>query len=268
MQSILELDDDSLEYIFSFLTIYELIEVEKVSEAFKVICENVYEAKRFHKMRFKLHSMQPDRFEEIMDRVGGTLRSLEFSGGYIMDEKVKDILIEGVTSSARKLKSLTINYMQFTSESFSRLQNCFVSLTFLDLSRCAIEETLLRTSLDGETCQRIKTLKLAGNSGMTGAFFRDLNNVEHLDVSYCFALCFDNLLVFLQNCFKLKTLDLTASCHAISDDGKILVTKLLLHQPNIETLIMNNTGVTVDAELLSQFRNLKHASFVGRKFGT
>ena len=267
MMSILDLDDDSLIYIFDFLSIYELIEVENVYEVFKAICDEVYCSKRFQKVRIELLSLRTEYFKDMFDRIGNTMRSFEFSGGYIMDENVKQTMIDGVTNSCLNLKRLQINYVQFTSTNFNQLQNSFSNLTCLDLSRCGINESTLGICLDGERFKSIKTLKLAGNSCMTGSFFESMKHVESLDVSYCFNLSYFEFLKFLRNCIKLVKLNISASCQLVSEDENFL-NVIFIHQPNIEELLMDKTGLTKNDEMLSKFKSLKHASFEGRKFGT
>lgn len=267
MLTLIDLDDDCLINIFEFLSIYELIKVEKVCQTFKAICDDVYSSKKFQRMRIELRHLQTEHFKDIFDRIGGTLRAFEFSGGYLMDEKVKQVLIEGVTKPCTKLRSLTINYVQFHKESFDELKESFCDLKYLDLSRCSIDETSLGISLDGERFKAIKTLKLAGNSCMRGSFFKQMKYVEYLDVSYCFNLSFIELLEFLTNCFNLKGLNVSASCQLLSEDEHLLQA-ILTHQPNIERLVMDNTGIVRDDETLAKFKNLKFSSFEGRKFGT
>lgn len=267
MLSILDLDDDCLRSVFQYLTIYELLEAEKVCETFKVTCESVYASKRFHKMRIELRYLLSDHLKDIFDRVGKTLRRFEFSGGYIMDTNVMKVVIDGVTESCPRLKSLSINYIQLKNDSFTRLNQCFCNLTTLDLSRCGIDESTLGATLDGEHCKSIKTLALAGNACMTGSFFKELKHVENLDVSYCFQLNNFQFVNFLRNCLKLVSLDLTASCQVITEDENFLET-ICLYQPKIEKLLMDNTGVTVDSGTMLKFKKLKHSSFSGRKFGT
>lgn len=267
MMSILDLDDDSLNNVFQFLSIYELIETEKVCETFKAICDNVYSSKKFHKIRFELRNLQTENFKAIFNRIGETLRHFEFSGGYIMDENVKQTMIEGVTGLCPKLKSLLINYVQFTPESFNQLQRCFSNLTCLDMSRCSIDESTLGVCLDGERFKSIKTLKLAGNSCMTGSFFKTMKHVKVLDVSFCYNLSYAEFFHFLRNCLNLIELNFSASCQFVAPDENFLKV-ILEYQPNIETLLVDNTGITKDAEVLSKFKFLKRSSFEGRKIGT
>lgn len=267
MLSILDLDDDCLIHLFQFLSIYELIEAEKVCEAFKATCANVYSSKRFHKMKFGLAHLKTEYFKDIFERVGKSLRSFEFSGGYIMDENVKQTLIDGITQSCPKLKSLTINYVQFNSKSFNQLQKCFCNLTCLDLSRCNLNESTLGATLDGEMFKEIKILKLAGNSELKGSFFKNMTRVESLDISYCFNLSYFEFLAFLRNCLKLIDLDVSASGQLVTEDENFLKV-ILTHQPNLERLNMDKTGIAEGVEVLSQFKHLKFASFQGRRFGT
>lgn len=265
--SILELDDDSLFNVFVLLSIYDLIEAEKVCETFKETCENVYSSKKFHKVRLELRELRTEYFKDILDRIGKSLRRFEFSGGFIMNEDVKQTMIDGVCNSCPKLKSLSINYVKFNKDSFDQLQQSFCNLTHLDLSRCAISETLLGITLDGEKFKQIKTLRLAGNSEMNGSFFKDMTHVESIDLSYCTNLSFFEFLKFLKNCKNLRELNVSASCQLVSEDENFQQI-ILDHQPNMEKLIMDNTGVVRDAKVLSQFKHLKQASFLGRKFGT
>lgn len=265
MLSILDLDEDSLNSIFQFLSIYELIEAEKVCKTFKTICGHVYGSKRFHKIRIELRYLQTEHFKAMFDRIGRTLRHFEFSGGHIMDENVKRTMIEGV--ACPKLKSLMINYVQFTNKSFTQLQPCFVNLTCLNLSQCSINESSLGVCLDGDKLKSIKTLKLAGNSCMTGSFFKTMKHVEILDISFCFNLSYFEFLHFLRNCLNLVELNVSASCQLVSEDENFL-SVILDHQPNIEKLLMDNTGFTKDDNVLSKFKRLQHSSFEGRQFGT
>lgn len=265
--SILNLDQDCLLKIFEYLSIYELIEAEKVCEIFKLACESVYSSKKFHKMRIELRYLKTENFRDIFERVGSSLRAFEFSGGYIMDEVVKETMIEGVSKKCSKLKSLSINYVQFNTESFLKLQPSFCNLKVLDLSRCGISEASLdNIELDGEKFKSIKTLKLAGNSCMTGSFFKNMKHVESLDISYCYNLSFFEFLKFMKNCVKLVELDVSASCQLVSEDENFLEV-ILTHQPKIEKLKMDNTGIARDEETLRKFKKLKFASFEGRKFG-
>jgi hypothetical protein len=266
--SILDLDDDCLINIFEFLSIYELIDAEKVCDLFKATSQRVYASKRFHRIRIELRNLQTEYFKDIFEKIGNSLRAFEFSGGYIMDEVVKQTMIDGVTESCSKLKSLSINYVQFSIENFRQLQESFCNLTCLDLSRCGISESSLdNLELDGERFKSIKTLKLAGNSCMIGSFFKNMSHVESLDVSYCYYLTFFEFSKFLKNCQHLIELNVSASCQLVTEDENFLEI-LHSHQPNLEKLIMNNTGIARDDEVMMKFKKLKFASFEGRRFGT
>ncbi|CRL04121.1 CLUMA_CG017233, isoform A [Clunio marinus] len=266
MLSILDLDNYSLYYIFQFLSIYDLLKAEKVCGSFKEVCESIYSTK-FRKVRIELRSLRTNHFRDILDRVGRSMIAFEFSGGYIMDENVKNTMIYGIINDCPRLKALSINYVQFTSLSFNHLQSCFSNLTSLDLSRCALSEATLGIVLDGEKFKNIKTLKLAGNSEMNGSFFKDMKHVEILDISYCYNLSFIQFLKFLENCIKLLELNITASCSLVMEDENFQEI-LLHHQPLLEKLIMDYTGVLKDKEVIVKFKHLKYSSFEGRKFGT
>lgn len=267
MTSILDLNTDCLAFIFDYFTIYELIELEKVCRTFKTACDYAYTTKRFHKLRIELRNLRTEYFSDIFNRIGDTLRDFEFSGGYIMDENVKCTMIDGVTKSAAKLRSLTINYTQFTTTNFIELQDCFSNLIYLDLSRCGIDEESLGITLDGDRFQNIKTLKLAGNACMNGSFFNNMKHVEVLDVSYCFGLRFDEFSIFLANCIKLTDLNVSASCQLVHGVENFLQI-ILSHQPHIEVLLMENTGIVADVEVLAKFTKLRDSCFEGRRFGT
>lgn len=264
---LLDLNNDCLIRIFSNFSLYELIELEKVCSHFKIICNNVYTTRRFHEMRIELRNLRTEYFNDIFKRIGSTLRCFEFSGGFIMDENVKCTMIDGVSKSSPKLHSLTINYTQFSARNFVKLQECFLNLIYLDLSRCGIDEESLGVILDGERCKKITTLKLAGNVCMSGSFFKNMKHVQILDVSYCFGLKFVEFSIFLKNCIRLTELNISASCQLVHGTENIL-TNLLAHQPNIEVMLMQNNGFVVDVEVLSKFAKLKVSCFEGRRFGT
>lgn len=267
MTSILCLNQDCLNYIFQYLTIYELIDVEDTCIAFKNTCEFIYKSKRFHSLRIELRYLKTEYLEAIFERVGETIRSFEFSGGYIMDESVKQCIIAAMSKYCLKLNKLSINYVQFkNNDQFRELQKCFHNLTHLDLSHCDISETHLEC-LNGEYFKSIKTLKLRGNVRMNGEFFQSMKYVEKLDVSYCFDLRYFKFQQFLKNCIKLIELDLTASCQVIPEDQNIFE-EILRYQPDIEVIIMNDVGLQRDDEILSKFKRLKYSSIAGRKFGT
>lgn len=267
MLSILDLNDDCLFEIFNLLSIYELIEAEKVCKAFKAVCGNVYKSKRFFKIKFSLHHLKTEYLKNIFDRVGHSLRSFEFSGGYIMNEDTKRTIIDEVTNSCPQLRSLTLNYVLFNNKLFEQLLKSFNNLTSLDLSRCNINESMLKTTVDVEISKKIYILKLAGNTEMNGSFFKNMVNVEYLDISYCFNLNYIEFLGFLRNCLKLVDLDVSACCQLVSDNENFLE-ELLHHQPNIERLNMDSTGITKGVEVLSRFKNLKYCSFEEKRFGT
>lgn len=268
--TILNLNRDCLIKIFEFLTIYELISVEKVNDIFKSTCESVYKSKSFHKLRLELRSLEKEYFKDlqIFDRIGQSLRAFEFSGGYIMNEAIKQTIIDGVANSCTKLESFSINYVKLTNEDFIQLEKLFCNLTTLDLSRCGIDESLLgNIELDGERLKSVKTLKLTGNTCMIGSFFKNMKHVEVLDVSYCFSLCFYEFTEFLRNCRNLVDLNVSASCKLVSESSSFLET-VFTYQPEIEKLFMDNTGAVRDDQEIAKFTKLKFSSFEGRKFGT
>lgn len=266
MMSILDLNVDCLIVIFNYFSIYELIELEKVCRLFKSTCDTVYTTRRFHKLRIELRNLRTEYFTKIFERVGRTLRNFEFSGGFIMNENVKQTMIDGVSKFCPQLTSLTVNYTSFTTANFIGLQDSFAQLVYLDLSRCGIDEDSLQVSLDGERFRNVKTLKLAGNASMKGSFFKSMSHVEVLDVSYCFDLEFDEFFHFLKNCIKLIELNVSASCRMVHGVENFLLI-VYTHQPQIETLLMENTGIAVDTSVLSKFERLRVCRFEGRRFG-
>lgn len=267
MISILDLNRDCLNKIFSYLNIYELIDIEETCDAFKVICADVYCSKKFHKIRFELRYLKIEYLTRILTRIGAGLRELEFSGGYLMSEAIKEELVDGISTHCKRLTKLSVNYVQFDKKLFDKFQCCFCNLACLDLSRCAISELASGLQLNADSLNNLKELKLAGNSNMSGAFFKDLTMIETLDVSYCYELRYYEFLQFLKNCKKLISLNLTASPQVIPEDQSIFE-DLSLHQPFLEVLIMDNVGINCDEETLKKFKNLKNFSASGRRFGT
>jgi hypothetical protein len=211
--------------------------------------------------------LREEYLEVIFEKIGGTLRSFEFSGGCFLNLKIKDTIISALTNGCENLTKLTINYVDFKDEDYFALENCFMRLTFLDLSRCSINDSTLTFSLDGDKLRKIKTLKLAGNVSMSGKFYKDMKHVENLDVSYCYELNYFHFFEFLQKCENLVELNATASCQLIPED-RCIITDLLNNQPRLEVIVMDNVGLEKNNEKLRQFSKLKYSSFSGRKFGT
>lgn len=202
MTTIHDLNEDCLSNIFKYLTIYELIEVEEVCEMFKNTCEVVYKSKMYHRMRLELRYMRPLLFGDIFDRIGGNLRHFEFSGGYIMDEEVKIKLINGVINKCPKLQDLIINYIQFSKVNLQDLSTSFNHLTYLDLSRCSLDEDNMSGILDGDNLPNLTTLKVTGNTMIKGNFLVNMKHLKNLDISYCFDLRYSEFKKFLKNCKK------------------------------------------------------------------
>ena len=74
-------------------------------------------------------------------------------------------------------------------------------------------------------------------------------------------------LQFLKNCKKLISLNVSSSPQLIPEDQNI-VEDLLIYQPYLQILLMDNIGIERDDDMLNKFKYLKHASFSGRRFGT
>lgn len=260
------LNQDCFDQIFSYFDIYQLIDIEETCSSFKVTCENAYASKKFHKFKIELRSLRAEYLEKILDRIGPTVRDFRFSGGFIMDEKIKQNLINGLIN-CEILSKLTINYMQFDKALFDKLHNCFDTLTYLNLANCNINEQSDGIKLSNDNTKNLKHLVLSGNANMSGEFFNSIESIESLDINYCFNLRYYQFLIFIENCKNLKSLNITGSPQLIPEDRNILE-DLLLHQPNLEVLLMDNDGVEEDSKVLVKFKHLKRTSFSGKKFGT
>lgn len=268
MPTILDiLNQDCLNQIFSYFDIYQLIDIEETCSLFKVTCLNEYSSKKYHKFKIELRTLKPDYLERILERIGPTMKEFQFSGGFIMDQKIKETLINGLINNCECLRKLTINYLQLDKELFDKLQSCFDSVIYLNLANCAINEANDGIILRNENVKNLKQLVLNGNANMSGEFFKTIENIESLDVSYCFNLRYYQFLTFLKTCNNLKSLNITGSPQIIPDDRNIFE-DLLLFQPDLETLLMDNDGVEGDTKVLSKFKHLKKTSFSGNKFGT
>lgn len=262
-----DLNQDCLNYIFSYFDIYQLIDIEVTCSSFKATCESVYSSRKFHTFKIELRYLRSEYLRKVLDRIGPTVRNFGFSGGFLMNEDIKETLIEGLVSNCECLTSLTINYVQFDKKLFDKLQKCFDSLIYLDLGHCALNEQRSGIVLRNDNTRDLKRLVLAGNVNMSGEFFKCIENLEELDISYCSGLRYYQFLKYLKTCKNLKSLNATGSPQLIPDNRNIFE-DLLLFQPNLEELLMDNSGVEADSHVLAKFKNLKKASFSGRKFGT
>ncbi|CAO1409540.1 unnamed protein product [Diamesa hyperborea] len=265
MTTIYDLNEDCLSNIFKYLTIYELIEVEKVCELFKDTCDVVYKSKVYHRMRLELRYMRPLFFGDIFDRIGGNLRHFEFSGGYIMDEGLKLKLINGVINKCPKLQNLIINYIQLTKENLLNLSTCFNRLTCLDLSRCGLDEDNMAGILDGDNLRNFTTLNVIGNTMIQGNFLVNMKHLKNLDISYCFDLRYTEFIKFLKNCTKLIQLDISACVQLLEGD---IIGDLLNLQPHLEKLHFQYAGIPQDDDRYLLFKSMKDFKIHGYRFGT
>lgn len=259
MATILDLNEDCLINIFSYLKIYELIRVESTCKLFQAVCKMVYP--QFSNLRLERRYLDLSYFDDIMKRVSPHLKKFEFAGGYILQDEVKRTFISGVLNSP-KLKSLTINYVQFSRELMVPFSTCFINLVYLNLERCNLDEDTMEGVFENsENFTNLKTLVISGNTMLTGKCILNLKYLEDLDASYCFDLSYKEFVRFLKNCDNLLRLDISA-CYRLLDEGNI-IEDLLFYQENLEKLHYSYVGIDVRDERFGRFEKLKDLQIIG-----
>lgn len=261
MTTIYDLNEDCLIYIFKYLTIYELIEAEEVSEIFKNTCDVVYKSKWYHWINLDLRTMRPMIIADIFDRIGKSLKGFEFYGDYIMDRDLRMRIIVGLTNKCPKLQYLIINYVEFTVSYMQSLSSCFKHLRYLDLSLCRLDESTMAGILDGNKLRNLSTLKILGNPSIKGSFFINMKYLNSLDVSYCYDLQYNKFTKFLKKCIKLLELDISG-CVELLDTGDI-IQDLLTYQPHLEKLHFRFSGIPQNDKRYLMFKSMKNFNIDG-----
>lgn len=255
------LDDDCLLYIFKYLSMKDIMNIERAHpDIFKEASQMYYRKIKHWEFNYRYTNFED--LEPILSNIGPSITSFKFSGGYIMKDDFKETLINLIVLHCDKLLKLSLNYMPLEENDLVKLECVIINLVELDLGNCHVSDELLEGPLT--KAEQLRKLKLNGNSALKGFCIVKLKLLIVLDVSYCFALSKEYFCQFLINCAKLKTLNLSG-CYMIN--WTEVFDALCKNQPELEELYILDLGIEQNELLCHGLKNLKKLDFTGRRLG-
>uniref|UniRef100_A0A182QS82 F-box domain-containing protein n=1 Tax=Anopheles farauti TaxID=69004 RepID=A0A182QS82_9DIPT len=214
---LLELDEDSLMEIFSYFDFNELLALSAVCQRFLHLCQRHLRKIRHFELDYRSvvsRENYPDYLRNVFTSLGPTLEAFRFSGGYIMDDRLKQLIVDGLAAHCTNLRHLTINYTILNAHQLRSLAVLHGTLEHLDLGRCDLTDDMLGEFLRSVHPLRLITLAIPGNTNLLGGFFKDwttAERLEQLDLSYCHSLNVQEMDEFLCYAKRLMAVDVTGS---------------------------------------------------------
>lgn len=126
--NLLQLNDDCLLEIFSYLDLTHLIVVDQVCLKLKGIAERIY--RQYHSYEIYIRT-EANLSGEILPRIGPYLDSLFFSCGYLI---VPTTIIRHIVKNCTKLSRLKLQYITLGDVDLTILDDLFERLTELDMT--------------------------------------------------------------------------------------------------------------------------------------
>uniref|UniRef100_A0A182VHR6 F-box domain-containing protein n=1 Tax=Anopheles merus TaxID=30066 RepID=A0A182VHR6_ANOME len=213
---LLELDEDSLMEIFSYFCFNELLVLSSVCKRFLYISQRHLRKIRNFELDYRSvagRDNYPEYLRNVFTSLGPTMEAFRFSGGYIMDETLKQHIVDNLAAHCSNLRSLTINYTILTEQHLRPLAVLLATLHHLDLGRCDLTDESLGEFLRSRPLH-LRTLAIPGNPNLLGKFFNDwttARELEQLDLSCCFSLNVQEMDEFLNTAKCLQAVDVTKS---------------------------------------------------------
>ncbi|XP_017116732.1 uncharacterized protein LOC108138777 isoform X1 [Drosophila elegans] len=163
---LLQLNDDCLDLIFSYLKFDELLPLYNELQCFEGAIER--QMHRFRDLKFSMR--QPPVFhEDLMIKLGRHLNSLHINVGYsTKDEDVLrylNPLCQGAAES-RRMKALKLDHAKWSFDIFSAVDKVVPSLLFLDMRHCDVRDYQIAKLL--ESADKLKALALLHVNNQTG----------------------------------------------------------------------------------------------------
>ncbi|XP_052870018.1 uncharacterized protein LOC128275522 [Anopheles cruzii] len=211
---LLDLDEDSLMEIFSYFNFEELLFLSVVCVPFLQLCRRHLRKIRHFELDYRMLVDRPDRIEHlrnIFQSLAPSLDAFRFSGGYIMDETLKQSIVYNLASSCASLRHLTINYVVLNEHHLRPLTTLLPTLVSLDMGRCDLQDNTLAEFLQCRPL-KLRTLAIPGNSILVGTFFDSwttCDTLEQLDVSHCSSLNIKQIKAFLLRAARLSAINVT-----------------------------------------------------------
>uniref|UniRef100_A0A182PVJ7 F-box domain-containing protein n=1 Tax=Anopheles epiroticus TaxID=199890 RepID=A0A182PVJ7_9DIPT len=213
---LLDLDEDSLMEIFSYFCFNELLLLSSVNKRFLYICQRHLRKIRYFELDYRSvvgRDNFPEYLRNVFTSLGPTMEAFRFSGGYIMNETLKQHIVDNLAAHCTNLRHLTINYTILTEQHLRPLAVLLSTLEHLDLGRCDLTDESLGEFLRSQPLA-LRTLAIPGNPNLLGKFFHDwttANQLEQLDLSCCFSLNVQEMEEFLKHAKRLHAVDVTKS---------------------------------------------------------
>ncbi|XP_016997351.2 uncharacterized protein [Drosophila takahashii] len=163
---LLQLNDDCLEVIFSYLKLDELLPLYNAIQCFNAAIE-----RQLHRFKdFKFTMRTPPVFnEDLLIKLGHHLNSLHINVGY--STKDEDILrylkplCQGA-SETRRIKALKLDHAKWSFNMVEAVRQVVPSLLFLDMRHCDVRDYQIAQLL--ESADKLKALALLHVNNQTG----------------------------------------------------------------------------------------------------
>ncbi|GAB0091043.1 hypothetical protein DMENIID0001_058400 [Sergentomyia squamirostris] len=240
--SILRLNDYCLLEIFSYLNIWELIQVEQVCERFQNLIQVIY-ARQWKKLDFyQLKKEMNISFfsteaQVIAEKVGEHVKELK-----IVLDNDEDHLYEWMHNLIRPIRPILLNCFENLErlhiealegfnfgENMEILNGIYHQLESLQLIKCNLSDNMI----DGlEFAANLRILNLSINLDIRGSFLPFLRNIEEVSLSKCFSVDPTNLADMFRNNPSIRSLDI-AYCKQINQE---CINSLSRNLQNLEIL--------------------------------
>ncbi|XP_058060073.1 uncharacterized protein LOC131210797 [Anopheles bellator] len=227
---LLDLDEDSLMEIFSYFNFEELLFLSVVCIPFLQLCRRHLRKIRHFELDYRtlLGRPEPVRIEHlhnIFQCLAPSLDAFRFSGGFIMDEMLKQSIVDNLATSCSSLRHLTINYVQLNEHHLRPLTTLLPALVSLDLGHCDLQDNSLAEFLQCRPL-KLRTLAIPGNTNLVGTFFdswTSCDTLEQLDVDHCSSLNIGQIKAFLLRATRLSAITVSR-CPWFQRDKEIFQT--------------------------------------------
>lgn len=223
--TIYDLDEDSLLEIFRYLGFNELLDASGVCDLFRQLSRRCLRKIRHFELDYRalMNDFHLPRINVILGNIGPHLEAFKFSGGFIMNEDLKRTIVNDVALNCVSLQHLTINYVELRVEHLNALKVLLAQLTGLDMGRCALQDDSFGTFI--ANASQLKALAIPGNAELNGNFldaWQNCQQLEQLDVSYCYSFSVGKVEAFLTRATNLKGVDVTA-CTWLRKDKRVFL---------------------------------------------
>lgn len=243
MTQLVDLNDDCLSYIFSYLSLFDLRDLETVCMCFHHHVNSRY--RRTRHLDINIRNWSADMMQYYLTKVGSHLRSLKFSGGFVINDKLMTTYLSTIAQHCQGIQHLTVNYVRMHDKNQIVLHDVVTTLHTLDLSHCDLSdevETFLMMA------PKLRVLRLDANVRLTLTCLKSLTNIRELSIKNIMAIDYDALEVFLaQNSIT----HLSISYQSLDKISKVLN----LARKSLISLEINN--MQNDVLTFSELKNLQ-----------